>query len=915
VTVGSYQFDPVSFTSTLASGLSLPVDYVTITGVSSSSSALLVTFQVLSAASVATATASGIAAAVNTPTMLLLSIYLNYSPSVMSVALATVPTVVNSLAFNGTVYANPASADLYRQLALLYSLQDAISSLAYNTSTAGNLFTLTLLAVEARFRVGRTGAPGQAGTDGPAQGPTGLMGPPGLTLGNQGAPGAAGPDGLVGLSGPTGNPGPQGAQGFPGYNGHSSSVYGPPGPRGPQGDPGAASSIAGPQGAVGPTGTTGNASQVSGPRGSNGYNGRNGYGSTVAGPLGPTGPTGPSGLPSTVPGPPGAFGRDGLNGINGLPGSKGIIGQDANVSILKGSPGTASVAAGPTGPSGSAGAPGPAGLNLRSDAYITYVTSMESANSQSVYAALSNGRVVSWGSNPYGSSGVGTTSMAMQAPAYVNLPFDSNFVSITASNGLACFLTDSGNVWCGGSNNAKQLGRSAFNAPFTSSTYITVPQNVPTLSNAKKVIMSGDVGSETVLALRFDGTVFGWGLNNYGTIGDQTTTQRILPTQTLLTTGAPLTNVIDIFTNTEAYSWVVALVNPLATYNSSGRCISNCDCQSIGCDVYTWGYNTAYVLGRSVSSAANQNSAGQIIGLKAKGVAINGGYGNGGGSVCVIQGDNTVACWGLNNVGQCATGNFNTPIAGPLLVSSPDSNPFTVSKIVGSIADASSYFCAIRIQDVGVYCWGYGYYGNVGGGAISNSGTQCPYSCPGMFYTYCNTGCPNYNRPTKVVGPNGVSAVIADYSWNVNITDIVLRPGRTYFSSCCGCSVGNPSGFTYSTIYPCGTTNFFTSCALRGDGTVWCWGYGDFGQLGDAGAYFALTSNGGRNFAGLVPYLSNIVAIYVKGYQFWESTFFALESDRLTLWAWGGNGDYTNGDLKTSQQYPHRYPRQVRNIL
>lgn len=226
--MGSYQFDPVSFTSTLASGLSLPVDYVTVTGVSSTGNTLLVTFQVtfsaqlhtlsiqpalqqrlgltgqvLSAASVAAATVSGIADAVNTPAKLLLSIYMNYSPSVISVALATVPTVGNSLAFNGTVYSNPASADLYRQLALLYNLQDAISSLAYNTSTAGSLFTLTLLAVEARFRysdrlrscdcslwqgrAARGGGPGRhrrasAGTHR-------LDGPPGIDVGQPGSPG------------------------------------------------------------------------------------------------------------------------------------------------------------------------------------------------------------------------------------------------------------------------------------------------------------------------------------------------------------------------------------------------------------------------------------------------------------------------------------------------------------------------------------------------------------------------------------------------------------------------------------------------------------------------------------------------------------------------------------------------------
>lgn len=101
------------------------------------------------------------------------------------------------------------------------------------------------------------------------------------------------------------------------------------------------------------------------------------------------------------------------------------------------------------------------------DAYITYVTSTESANSQSVYAVLSNGRVISWGANYNGNNGVGSMNLGLLSPMYVNLPFNENFVSVMAGYGVACFVTDVGNVYCCGQNNQKQLGRATLNAPFT----------------------------------------------------------------------------------------------------------------------------------------------------------------------------------------------------------------------------------------------------------------------------------------------------------------------------------------------------------------------------------------------------------------------------------------------------------------
>lgn len=47
---------------------------------------------------------------------------------------------------------------------------------------------------------------------------------------------------------------------------------------------------------------------------------------------------------------------------------------------------------------------------------------------------------------------------------------------------------------------------------FRASTYITVPQIVSGFTGVKKMLKSGDFGSETLHALRYDGTLWGWGV-------------------------------------------------------------------------------------------------------------------------------------------------------------------------------------------------------------------------------------------------------------------------------------------------------------------------------------------------------------------------------------------------------------------
>ena len=87
-------------------------------------------------------------------------------------------------------------------------------------------------------------------------------------------------------------------------------------------------------------------------------------------------------------------------------------------------------------------------------------------------------------------------------------------------------------------------------------------------------------------------------------------------------------------------------------------------------------------------------------------------------------------------------------------------------------------------------------------------------------------------------------------------------------------------------------------CALKTDGTVWCWGYNGYGQLGTGNTSNYTTPQRVQN-------LSNVVKIG-GGYQ----NTYAIKEDG-TVWAWGTGSTYANGDGTTTQRTT---PVQVSNL-
>lgn len=115
----------------------------------------------------------------------------------------------------------------------------------------------------------------------------------------------------------------------------------------------------------------------------------------------------------------------------------------------------------------------------------------------------------SWGDNALGELGNGTTSNRDIPGTISGLTSGVLQVSGGQDHGLA--ITTGGTVWAWGSNAVGQLGDGT-------TTTRTTPVQVAGLSGVRQV----SAGLEHSLALRSDGTVWAWGANDHGQLGDGT---------------------------------------------------------------------------------------------------------------------------------------------------------------------------------------------------------------------------------------------------------------------------------------------------------------------------------------------------------------------------------------------------------
>jgi alpha-tubulin suppressor-like RCC1 family protein len=140
-------------------------------------------------------------------------------------------------------------------------------------------------------------------------------------------------------------------------------------------------------------------------------------------------------------------------------------------------------------------------------------------------AVESDGTVWSWGWNQYGQIGDGTKGANRLAPVQVSGLTGVTMVSAGADHSMA--LKGDGTVWTWGQNTDGQLGDGT-------KTNRSTPVEVSALANVT------DIGSGRLhsLATEADGSVWTWGLDDNGQLGDGGTANRSVPFEVPGITGA-----------------------------------------------------------------------------------------------------------------------------------------------------------------------------------------------------------------------------------------------------------------------------------------------------------------------------------------------------------------------------------------
>ena len=186
-------------------------------------------------------------------------------------------------------------------------------------------------------------------------------------------------------------------------------------------------------------------------------------------------------------------------------------------------------------------------------------------------------------------------------------------------------LKSDGTVWAWGANQAGQLGDGT-HIDNTDIIHAGIPVQVSSLSGVTAI--AG--GRDHTAALKSDGTVWAWGYNYYGQLGDGTTTNSYTPVQV-----SSLSGVTAI---AGGYYHTIAL-------KSDGT-------------VWTWGNNDIGQLGDGTTN--NRLTPVQVSGLSGV-TAIAGGYSH----TIALKSGGTVWAWGYNKDGQLGNvtiKNWSTPV-------------------------------------------------------------------------------------------------------------------------------------------------------------------------------------------------------------------------------------------------------------
>lgn len=473
---------------------------------------------------------------------------------------------------------------------------------------------------------------------------------------------------------------------------------------------------------------------------------------------------------------------------------------------------------------------------------------MVSTSHQNACAIRSDDTLWCWGDDTYGQMGNGATSTQQDSPVQIGVGSTWKYVEINYFH--ACGIKTDNTAWCWGDNTYGQLGNGSTGGTQESPVAVSGGHSWKTLALSY---------AGTSCGIRMDNTAWCWGSDGYGRLGDGGgEVDSNIPVQ--VTGGGTW---ISISTGESGDSYFCGIKS-----DNTYWCWS----------YYDYGTVTAPV---QVHADTDWQSALPPCGLKTNGslwcrgggaklgyegylyqqnvptiTSVPGPWKSLWPNFCVSANDDSVWCWGYDLSGARGDG------AGW-------SEPETIDELAGSAQwKQITRGCGIKSDDTG-WCWGSNMYGELGNGGVLWSEEPAPVAISGggtwkkLARTYTTSCGIKSDNSLWCWGNDGNGQVGNGAPTNDYTTPQAISGGGSWKDIDVG---GNHS------------------CGIKSDDSLWCWGSDSTSQIGNG----APTSNQNAPVA-------------VSGGGTWKSiqtgsdSTCGLKTDS-TLWCWGSDGAGQQGN-------------------
>ncbi len=385
---------------------------------------------------------------------------------------------------------------------------------------------------------------------------------------------------------------------------------------------------------------------------------------------------------------------------------------------------------------------------------------------------------------------VGVWSSPRSAEAQIASATPLTVKDIASTDNNNCMIASNGQAYCWGNNGDGQLGNN-------STTQSLVPVAVDTSGVLSgKTILSISTRSNHTCAIASDNLAYCWGNNASGQLGNNSTTPSLVP--------------VAVDTSGVLAGKTMRAISVGALYT----CAIASDSQA-----YCWGSGGTGRLGNNTATQSNVpvavNTTGVLSGKTIRSISTGTN-----GHTCAVASDNRAYCWGYNSSGQLgnnSTTQSNVPVA-------VNTTGVLSGKTIRSVSVGMLYACAIA-SDNQVYCWGNNTNGKLGNNSTAQSLVPVAVTTTGALSGKTIRSVATGNNHACVYASDNLA-----YCWGDNTNGQLGNNSTTQSSVPVAVTAsGALSGKTVKAI----AAGINHTCAIASDSQTYCWGSGDFGKLGN----------------------------------------------------------------------------------